>query len=382
MPERVVRFQAVGDIAFGDHPLCAGFGTHSRAATRPPTFVFEHVAGEFSRADLLFGNLECTLSQSGLQRLSYGSMQMRGHPAYVEGLRAAGFDVLNHANNHSMQHGPTPFRETVAMVAAAGIAVCGVRAAHGGAEPVVIEKNGLRVAFLGYSLRPRQYFTETPLYAEGDRPRILEDVRGARVRSDVVVVSFHWGDEFIDRPSPSEIALARETIDAGANLIVGHHPHVLRGVERYGRGYIVYSLGNFVCDMLWDEPVRETAILECRLGPEGVSELRLIPVRINAESQPIPLAGPAAEALGRRLAALSAPLASHPGAASPPGAQEKYDADAHEAHAYQRRRSHRYFLKNAYRFPPRLIVQQIITFVRNRLKERGLVKASPAEFGH
>jgi poly-gamma-glutamate synthesis protein (capsule biosynthesis protein) len=372
----------VGDIALGDHPLCAGFGTHSRSASRPPGFVFEHVRAEFARADLLFGNLECTLSETGLDRRSYHSMQMRGHPDYVQGLREAGFHVLNHANNHSMQHGAAPFRETVAMVRAAGIAVCGLRAATGGAEPVVIERNGLRVACLGYSLRPRQYFTETPLYAEGERARVLDDVRGVRATSDVVVVSFHWGDEFIDRPSPREIALARETMDAGADLIVGHHPHVLRGAERYGRGYIVYSLGNFVCDMLWDEPVRETAILVCRLTSAGAADLRLVPVRINDDSQPTPLIGEAAAALGRRLEGLSTALASHPDGGSDPVAQAQYDIEAHAAHANQRRRSHRYFLRNAYRFPPALIVQQVGTFLRNRLKERGLLKASPAEFGH
>ncbi len=149
------------------------------------------------------------------------------------------------------------------------------------AHAVVATVHGLRVGFLGYSLRPRQYFTERPLYAEGSPEGIVADVRAVRPTCDILVVSLHWGDEFIDRPSPADVQLAHAIVDAGADLIVGHHPHVLRGVERYGRGWIVYSLGNFVCDMLWGEELRETAICECRLTSAGVEDVRLIPVRIN-----------------------------------------------------------------------------------------------------
>ena len=125
--------------------------------------------------------------------------------------------------------------------------------------PVSITVAGVGLTFLGYSLRPRQYFTEEPLYAEGREDGILSDVRAARGESDVVIVSLHWGEEFIDRPSPDDVRLAHAIVDGGADLIIGHHPHVLRGVERRGRGWIVYSLGNFVCDMHWEEPLRETA---------------------------------------------------------------------------------------------------------------------------
>ena len=90
-------------------------------------------------------------------------------------------------------------------------------------------------------------------------------------------------------PHPADVQLAHAIVDAGADLIVGHHPHVLRGVERYRQGWIVYSLGNFVCDMLWDEELRETAICECRLTAAGLEDVRLIPVRINDDCQPVPL---------------------------------------------------------------------------------------------
>jgi poly-gamma-glutamate synthesis protein (capsule biosynthesis protein) len=242
---------------------------------------------------------------------------------------------------------------------------------------VFVEKNGLKTGFLGYSLRPRQYFTEEPLYAEGERERIVEDVRRTRAVADAVVVSLHWGDEFIDRPSPDEIDIAHAVMDAGADLIIGHHPHVLRGVERYGRGYIVYSLGNFVCDMIWDEPLRETAIVQCRLTAEGVKDFSLIPVRINDDYQPEVLQGAAAQTLLARVQVLSdrlQELQSNPGETE---TMEQYGVAAHDAHAKSRARSHRYFLRNAYRFPPGLVVQQLGTYFRNRLAERGLIKPPP-----
>ena len=367
---RTVLMHAVGDIAFGDHPLCAGFGVHSQARRQAPGFMFDHVRDLLARADLRFGNLECTLSEQGLVPNAYHSVQMRGHPAYVQGLVDVDFHVLNHANNHSMQHGPGPFTDTVRMIEAAGIGVCGVQGPGRTSVPVQRTVNGLLVTFLGYSLRPRQYFTEEPLYAEGRDEDILADVRAARSGCDVLIVSLHWGDEFIQRPAPAEIRLARAVIDTGADAIIGHHPHVLRGVERHGRGWIVYSLGNFVCDMLWDEPLRQTAICECRLTPAGVEDVRLLPARINDRCQPVPLDGDEAARLERRLQELSQDLAKGRGG-SEPDATARYGVEAETALSIQRARSHRYFLRNAYRFPPGILMAQLTTYVRNRLSERG-----------
>ncbi len=367
---RPVVLHAVGDITLGDHPLCTGFGTHSRTRRKPPAFPFEHVSDVLGGADLRFGNLECTLSERGLRPNDYHSVQMRGHAGYVAGLVDAGFHVLNVANNHSMQHGPGPFEDTLNMLGDAGIGVCGV--AQGSTSRAVLTTvQDLRVAFLGYSLRPRQYFTEPPLYAEGSREGIVADVRAARSTCDILVVSLHWGDEFIDRPSPADVQLAHAVVDAGADLIVGHHPHVLRGLERYGRGWIVYSLGNFVCDMLWGEELRETAICECRITKAGVEDVRLIPVRINDDCQPVPLSGEAATRLERRLATLSTALTRPEASSTAPGAAADYEVAAHRAHAGERARSHRYFLRNVFRFPPRILAAQVTTYVRNRLAERG-----------
>jgi poly-gamma-glutamate synthesis protein (capsule biosynthesis protein) len=178
------------------------------------------VSPVLANADLRFGNLECTLSERGLRPHDYHSVQMRGHARYVEGLVDTGFHVLNVANNHSMQHGREPFDDTVDMLRAAGISVCGVsqemrahrdRHIHGCVSHLLATRSAPAV------------FHRTPLYAEGS-PRASWLMFGrARPTCDVLVVSLHWGDEFIDRPSPADVQLAHAIVDAGADLIVGHH---------------------------------------------------------------------------------------------------------------------------------------------------------------
>ncbi|MGB9614356.1 MAG: CapA family protein, partial [Fervidobacterium sp.] len=159
MKKGVVRFSAVGDISLGDHPLCVGFGAHSKFKDLQVTFPYQYVTDVLHKADILFGNLECTLSEKGLKKGNYRSVQMRGKAEYVKGLVEAGFKILNVANNHSMQHGREAFLETVNLLESHGIQCCGVKDEnHPGTKPSILEMNGMKIAFLGYSLRPRQYF--------------------------------------------------------------------------------------------------------------------------------------------------------------------------------------------------------------------------------
>jgi poly-gamma-glutamate synthesis protein (capsule biosynthesis protein) len=365
-----VEFAAVGDVTLGDHPLCVGFGAYSRFRSRPPIYPFQHALAELQSADVLFGNLECPFSDPALSDGSWASMQMRGDPRHVEGVRAAGFRVMNLANNHSMHHGRQPFLETVRLLEAHGIAPCGVSSSdHRVGTLQIVHVKGIAIGFLGYSLRPRQHFDYNPLYTEGDSAGIMRDVRDAKTRADVVVVSLHWGEEFVDRPSAADVRLARAIIDAGAHLIVGHHPHVVRGIETYRHGIIVYSLGNFVGDMAWEPRLRETFIFKCRIGRSGVSAPAFTPVWINDQYQPEVLTGTRATVLERRIQNLSAALAEHrPVSADANG--EGYQQLADVALREHRKQSHRHFLSNLYRYPPRVVAQQIRAYVRRNLATR------------
>ncbi len=250
MSERSVVLHAVGDIMIGDHPLNAGRGAHSTFRSRPADFPFAHVASALGRADLAFGNLECTLSEHGLRPGDHRSMQLRGQISYAEALRHAGFSVLCVANNHSMQHGRQSFLETVDALRNAGVAVCGLAGtSYRTVVPEVLERNGLRIVFLGWSLRPRGYFASDPLYAEGYTADMLNDVRTARERHDCVVVTLHWGDEFVERPSPAEVEFAHDVMDAGADLLIGHQRDTTGNVRPDGEVFAYHAVKVFKRDL-------------------------------------------------------------------------------------------------------------------------------------
>lgn len=371
MNTKSVRFGAVGDLTFGDHPMCVGFGAYSRFRREEPLFPFRAALPALQRAELLFGNLECAHSPLNLRQRDYHSAQMRGEPRILEALPQAGFKVVNLANNHSMQHGNEAFLDTVAMLERSGVGCCGLAADPQAtrSQPLLVCHNGLSIGFLGYSLRPRQYFDHLPLYAEGHHDSMLLDVVELRRKADIVIVSVHWGEEFIQKPAPHEIKLARELVDAGATLILGHHPHVLRGIERYGNGCIVYSLGNFVCDMVWHDALRTSLIFQCELTANGVRDIRLVPVFINDDFQPTPLSGPAAARVLQDLARMTEKLSTAPvtdGAA----ANAAYTEQADTVLRHIRAKSHRFFLANFWRYPAGMLVQQLATFARNRIHER------------
>lgn len=364
-----LRFAAVGDITLGDHPLCVGFGAYSHFMGKETLFPFQKIRQTLQRADLLFGNLECTHSPVGMKRHQLASMQMRGDPRHIEALARVGFKVVNVANNHAAQHGVTPFFDTVNRLHAHNIACCGL-AADGDAtrtQSVTLIINGIAVGFLGYSLRPRQYFDHVPPYAEGKIRSIIHDVHVLRDRVHIVVVSLHWGEEFILRPSPEEVQMARHLVDEGVHLVIGHHPHVVRPVERYGKGWIVYSLGNFICDMIWDETLRTGLIFECTMTEHGIKDVNLVMTYINDDYQPEVLDLEKAQSLWQQVVVEE----PHNGSIEDmEGATRLYLQDADHIHRLIRAKSHRFFLSRCWKSPMPILVQQFLTYVKNRVHER------------
>jgi poly-gamma-glutamate synthesis protein (capsule biosynthesis protein) len=260
--DRQLRIVAVGDLMLGDSPTSVGFGFRSRHDSAGLLTVLNDIRTALTGGDLVFGNLETVLSDRGLIRDSWASMQLRGRPDYAMPLRDAGFMVLSVANNHASQHGVDAFHDSLRALRDAGITPCGLRGTDPWtSEPVVIELRGTRVGVVGYCLRARQYENIEPPYAEGTAETIRADIQRLQKTVDSVVVSLHWGEEFVPTPSAREVELAHSLIDAGATIVIGHHPHVVRPVERYQDGVIAYSLGNCVSDMVWYEPFRHGAIL-------------------------------------------------------------------------------------------------------------------------
>ena len=347
-----IALAAAGDISLGDHPAFVSVGVRSRfrrLAASDADYPFGGVRRLLKGNDLVFGNLETVLSDAGLRPGDLRSSEMRGDPDAVPRLASAGFNVLNVANNHILQHGGPAFYETVDRLRNSGISVVGL-AGPGGRHsvPAVVTINGVRVAFLGYAFEPDKYFSGRPLYAFGPLCDIPADIAHARDHADVIVCSMHWGDEFIRRPPVANVALAHRIIDAGAHLVLGHHPHVYHGIERYRHGVIAYSLGNFVFDMLWHKWLRYGLVLTARLSRRGVEELHTNFVEIGADYQPRAVAGDAD--LVADLDTMSATIADH-------DAEDRYQAEYRHLVRQNRLRCYLHVFRHSHRYESRMLRQ-------------------------
>lgn len=184
----------------------------------------------FGMADVTMVNLENPVTVRGYKVPKEFNFRMP--PKYVGVLQNGGVDVVNLANNHVWDYGPVGVRDTLDYLDDAGILHVGAGETEDEArQPAVIEVKGRRIGFLGYY---------------GRDGHMEEDVSALKQKVDLVVVNFHWGVERSFYPEPWQIELAHSAVDAGADLVVGHHPHVLQGMERYKGGIIAYSLGNFI----------------------------------------------------------------------------------------------------------------------------------------
>ena len=286
-----IKLVAVGDIMLGDLPACFGFGVGSMIKRYGSNRLFSKIKKELTGADMLIGNLEAVLSDQNRQTLWPPSQYLRGDKKAINILKETGFSVLSVANNHMMQHGPAAFHETVELLLKAGINVAGLKdnpPFH--SKPVILNVKGIVIGILGYSLRPEEYHPEDVLYCQGSERVIAEDIKRLRPDVDKVILLAHWGDEFIARPAPHQVKMARTLVDYGADLIIGHHPHVLQGIEQYKGGVIAYSLGNFIFDM-WLPNTKQSIILKIDCNNNGVNEVDALPIEINDEYQPEAITG-------------------------------------------------------------------------------------------
>ncbi len=275
------------------------------------------------QADILFGNLETVISDvwEASAVSQHRNVSSREHTAPAYG--AAGFSVLNMANNPSMRLGWPAFARCMELLEGQGIAhIGGGINVDEARRPAILERNGTSTAFIGYGCvvdpahaarrdrpgvarfhvhtdyRPHARFFEVP----GSPPIIIttpdtddlaalrNNIRSAKEQADVVIVSWHWGvspatgghNELIDY----QIELGHECIDAGADVVVGHHPHALQGIEVYRGNAIFYSLGNFVPFSAPPHP-EPTMVARLRITEKRIREVSFLPAHINEKNQPV-----------------------------------------------------------------------------------------------
>lgn len=278
---RPLRIVAVGDLMLGDssHFLGRGVGTHVRrhGADYPLLHIREHL----DEADLFVGNLESPLSDS-LGVNSWGRVY-RGAGVSARSLRLGRRTFLSLANNHILEHGPALLAETRDLLSAAGIDHAGLATDGGLAQAETTLWLGDRSAqALAVSLV--RDITHRRVDSGEIEKWLVDRLRAGS--ADFRMVSLHWGDEYMHAPSPEQRRLAKKLADAGAHLVVGHHPHVLQPVERMGDTVVAYSLGNFLFDHDWSTGTRTGGILEASFASGRINHWRFVATRCGAACQP------------------------------------------------------------------------------------------------
>jgi poly-gamma-glutamate capsule biosynthesis protein CapA/YwtB (metallophosphatase superfamily) len=286
LKDNVVHLAAVGDIM-----LDRSLGDFIRQGDL--NYPFSEVVGRLQAADITVGNLESALGDTGEPEQK--SYPFRAPPEAADALQLAGFDVLSLANNHGMDYGEQALLQALDLLHEAGVLTVGAGANHTAAhEPRFVEANGLKTAFFGYVNVPveaRTGFDTASWTAGQDHPGIswadpqliAADVKAVRDQVDLVIVLLHSGYEYVPAPSEPQQEAARAAIEAGADLVIGHHAHILQGIEYYKDGVIIYGTANFA--FVIDGPP-ETAIFHIWLDRDGVREIAIEPAIVQPGGKP------------------------------------------------------------------------------------------------
>lgn len=260
-----------------------------------------------TESDMTVANLESPLTERG--RKQSKQYVYRSSPAVLPAFKEAGFDAVNLANNHILDYSVQGLSDTFHALDQAGIARFGAgRNADEAYRPFIAEKNGIRVALLGFSrIVPSKEWKagKNPGVADAyDVKKAADAVAAAKKMSDLTVVVMHWGEERKDAPADYQKTLARQLVDAGADLIVGGHPHVLQGFERYKDRWIAYSLGNFVFTMNPNPKTWDSMILQASCSKTGDCSLKAVPI-LTKLADPEPMNEEDGRRLLRHLSAIS-----------------------------------------------------------------------------
>lgn len=279
-----IRLGFVGDIML-DRGVKSKILLHGDSSY---DFPFQYASGTLRSYDILFGNLEGPISDVGVNRGSIYSFRM--DPRAAVALRDAGFDIVSVANNHIGDWGASAMTDTFARLKNIGIVPVGgganTKDAH---EPRIFQVRGVKIAYLAYSQFGKGYTeagSTTPGIAVIDKDSVARDVSYAKSIADVAVVSFHFGDEYKDKQNTFQESMGHAAIDAGADLVVGHHPHVIEMVEQYNGKTIVYSLGNFVFDQMFSSKTMTGMMLNVSLKGKSIERVSTTTILINSDFQP------------------------------------------------------------------------------------------------
>lgn len=303
-----ITISAIGDVILGGDPRK---GTEKRFATYlanrggKMSSTFEKVYSVLSQDDLTVANLECALTTRKGYRDPEKPYIFRGKPAYAQILKEGSVEVANLANNHVQDFAGSGYRDTMSALDKYGVAYAGVK----GSPAPIIKVKGVKVGFYGN------------MSSQTSGKEVTKHIAALKAKCDVVVASFHWTDvkEYLYTVQSRQKTIARAAVDAGADLVVGHHSHVLSGIEVYKGKYIAYSLGNFV--IVGTGGDHDTFIFQQTFDVyNGFAEdngIKVIPCRISSESgknniQPMVATGDEADRIIQKIKKYSKNLLGSP----------------------------------------------------------------------
>jgi len=279
----VVSVAFVGDVMLDGLP-----GNMIRGGKDP----FDAIADILSDSDIRIANLECVIATTG--RRIDKPFNFRAHPRTIELLKRH-FDAVSLANNHTGDFGVEAFEQMLYLLDQQGLAYFGggynLHHAH---TPLLIDRNGIRIAFLGYNeFLPRSFEADfdRPGHAWSEDEQVILDIRNARSihGADLVIPYMHWGFENEPVANSRQRQLARLMIDAGADAVVGSHPHVVQDVEHYKGKPVIYSLGNFVFDGFLEKKNNTGWLLKLQFDRQGMRHWRTMQVKIDRNGIPHPV---------------------------------------------------------------------------------------------
>jgi len=230
-----------------------------RNGAEHPFLEAKHI---FEGSDLVFGNLESILSKD-LFKYDPG-LRFKANRSSLDGLKSAGFNYLSVINNHNLDYGRREWEESNALLVGAGITPVNSD------EPAIYSHKKSKISLLAFDLTRRGFNADDA----------LRKIRGSKLISGLSIVSVHWGEEYQGKQNNVQNMIARKFVDAGADIIIGHHPHVVQGIEKYKWGLIFYSLGNFVFDQYQSSAVKQGLTIRLNYQDGRVNHIDLIPVKI------------------------------------------------------------------------------------------------------
>ncbi|UCD83676.1 MAG: CapA family protein [Deltaproteobacteria bacterium] len=274
-----IMIRAVGDI------MMAG-SMEEFVKEKGYDYPFSETRQILQRSDICFANLESPLTEEGTRVLDK-QFTFKMPPKSLDALIHAGFNLFSLANNHILDYGEEGLKSTLQLLRSNKINFAGAgENLKEARQPAIFEVRGIKIGFLAYSLTfPESFYASSnkPGTAFGHLKFLKKDIKSLRKKVDLIIVSFHWGGALMKYPKDYQIELAHQAVRSGADLVFGHHPHVVQGIERYQKGIIFYSLGNFVFGS-YSHNARRSIIAGITWGRRGVEQIEIVPINVfNAE---------------------------------------------------------------------------------------------------